>query len=131
MVAFIWKENKNNGRKCSNISVKKYQKSPIFGCRSRWLRLKLEKLRPNMRISEKSVNEISQITWIHMLHPKNSNHLRCNKKWNEVQLRSLQIGMWQRKRHANWMKYFQLNPLLRHPSLRMHSNIVMRVWLIQ
>lgn len=41
-VAFIWNENKNNGRKCSNISVKKYQNSPIFGCRSRWLRLKLK-----------------------------------------------------------------------------------------
>lgn len=35
IVAFNWNVNKNNVRKCSNISVKKYQNNPIFGCKSR------------------------------------------------------------------------------------------------
>lgn len=32
---FSWNVYRNNVRKCSNISVKKYQKRPMFGCRSR------------------------------------------------------------------------------------------------
>lgn len=39
-VAFNWNVYKNKGRKCSNISVKKYQNKPMFGCKSSWLNLK-------------------------------------------------------------------------------------------
>lgn len=33
-VTFIWKAEMKRARKCSNISVKKYQNRPMLGCKS-------------------------------------------------------------------------------------------------
>lgn len=38
--AFSWKAQTNSARKCSNISVKKYQNKPMFGFKSRTFNLK-------------------------------------------------------------------------------------------
>ena len=40
--AFIWNTQMKNTRKCSNISVKKYQNTPKFGVRSGTLSLQIK-----------------------------------------------------------------------------------------
>lgn len=44
IVALIWNEYINSVLKWSNISMKKYQNSPIFGCKSGTVKLKIIKL---------------------------------------------------------------------------------------
>jgi hypothetical protein len=59
ITALIWNTHIKKIRKCSNISVKKYQNTPMFGVRSGTVRLKIKQIF-QQRIPERSYVKLKE-----------------------------------------------------------------------